>query len=198
MQIEFNLNGKKKDAYPTKTFINLYYKEDKTTRPSTIALYVLFFAVVLLAMAKLFIYDIMLEVNEAKASYEYNQTILEGHLAQIKDYGEVNEQYSLYSYNYLNEDEKLCDRLDILKMLEETVFLQSTVDSVVITDDIVSLSFRGLSLEAVALLAKDIETYDIVAKVDVNTASLSATEDKSNLTTKMVITLMSQEAGGEQ
>ena len=61
---------KKNALYPSKTTINLYVKEDKTSRPSTIALYVLFIAVVLLALTKVLVYDVWTEYEEQKLAYE--------------------------------------------------------------------------------------------------------------------------------
>ena len=195
MQKEFYLTGNKKDTYPTKSTINLYYKEDKTTRPSTIALYVLFFAVVALAFCKLFIFDILMEVDAAKAELAKNEAYLETQMKYLANYN-ISSQYSRYSYSYLTEEEILCDRMEVLTMLEETVFKQADIETVVVTGDVVSLNFTGLNLEETALLVQEIQGYDIVDKVDVNTASLnSSSEDKDNLATKMVITLVSEEGG---
>ena len=196
MQKEFYLTGNKKDTYPTKSTINLYYKEDKTTRPSTIALYVLFFAVVALAFCKLFIFDILMEVDAAKAELAKNEAYLETQMKYLANYNDISSQYSRYSYSYLTEEEILCDRMEVLTMLEETVFKQADIETVVVTGDVVSLNFTGLNLEETALLVQEIQGYDIVDKVDVNTASLnSSSEDKDNLATKMVITLVSEEGG---
>lgn len=197
MQKEFYFTGTKKDTYPTKNTINLYYKEDKTTRPSTIALYVLFFAVVLLALAKLLIFDMLIVLNDKKVTYEKNQSYLENQLVYLKDYNEISDEYNRYSFSYLTEDEVVCDRLEVVAMLEETVFKQATADSVIVTENVVSLSYQGLNLEETASLVKALEEYEIVEKVDVNTASLNSSDEKDNLTTKMVITLVG-EAGGAQ
>ena len=59
-----------KNAYPSKTTINLYVKEDKTSRPSTIILYVLFIVVVLLGIAKVMVFDVLQELEEQKMAYE--------------------------------------------------------------------------------------------------------------------------------
>lgn len=199
MQKEFYLTGNKKDSYPTKSTINLYYKEDKTTRPSTIALYVLFFAVVALAFCKLFVFDLLTELDSAKSVLAKNEAYLESQMSYLGSYNDVSSEYSRYSYSYLSQDEKLCDRMEVLEMLEETVFKQSNIETVVITGNVVSLSFRGLNLEETALLVKEIQNYEIVEKVDVNTASLSASSgEKDQLTAKMVITLVSEKAGGAQ
>ena len=193
MQREFHLTGRKKDAYPTKTSINLYYKEDKTTRPSTIALYVLFFAVVLLAAGKLFVFDIMMELEGAKAQLAQNQSYLEKQMEYLADYNEVSSKYSRYSYSYLTNDEKICDRIQVLNMLEETVFVKADVESLVITDNVVSITFTGLNLQEAAALASQLQGYEIVEKVEVNTASLStSSQDKASMETRMVISLIAE------
>lgn len=43
--------GKKLKGVPTKRTMNLYFKPDRTTRPATVALYVLFVLVVLLGLS---------------------------------------------------------------------------------------------------------------------------------------------------
>lgn len=193
MQREFHLSGRKKDTYPTKSSINLYYKEDKTTRPSTIALYVLFFAVVLLAAGKLFVFDIMMELEGAKAQLAQNQSYLEKQMEYLADYNEVSSKYSRYTYSYLTEDERICDRIAVLNMLEETVFEKAYIDSFVITGNVVSLSFKGLNLQEAAALASQLQGYEIVEKVEVNTASLStSSQDKASMETRMVISLVTE------
>lgn len=201
MQKEFNFTDKKKEKYPSKRVINLYYKEDKTTRPSTIALYLLFILVVCLAVAKLAVYDKLTELEDVSQTLEKNQAYLANQMEYLKDYGEVNSKYSRYSYSYLTAEEKICDRMDILSMLEETVFVQSTVETVAVSDNVISLNLKGMYLEDAARLAKEVEQYDIVARVEVNAASLNTSGNalEDTLTTQMVITLVSEEeTGGEQ
>ena len=191
MQKEFYLTGRKKDGYPTKTTINLYYKEDKTTRPSTIALYVLFFAVVLLAAVKLLVFDFMMELNGAKNQLAAKEAYLKEQMAYLADYNDVSSKYSQYSYSYLTDDEKICSRLQVLDMLEETVFLQAEIDSLVMADNVVSLSLHGINLQEAAALAQKLQGYEIVEKVEVNTASLNGSAtDKASMETSMIISLV--------
>ena len=63
MAKEIHLFGKKKDAYPTKTTINFYIKEDKTTGVSTVLLYVIFAIVVLVALGKVLVFDLVSVFN---------------------------------------------------------------------------------------------------------------------------------------
>ena len=50
--------SKRKAAYPAKRSMNLFYKPDRTTKPATIALYVLFVLVCLLGLGKFLVYDV--------------------------------------------------------------------------------------------------------------------------------------------
>jgi len=56
----------RKTGYPVKRSMNLYYKPDRTTKPATVALYVLFALVCLLGLGKFLVYDIWVETREAQ------------------------------------------------------------------------------------------------------------------------------------
>ncbi|MBQ3558981.1 MAG: hypothetical protein IJA07_05695 [Agathobacter sp.] len=195
MKIDINapITGKKKDVYPSKKTINLYYKEDKTTRPSTIALYALFIVVVLLAVSKVVVFDRLDELAKVERQAKEMQAHYDEQMAKLKEYKDISSQYSRYSFSYLREDEILCDRMDVLDMLEKTVFAYSDVGSVSVTEDAVSINFTGTDLEETAKLVQLVESYDIVARVEVNTATLN-----EEYATRMVITLAGAEDGGEQ
>ncbi len=197
MAKEIHLFAKKKDNYPTKTTINLYYKEDKSAGISTFTLYVIFIIVILMALSKMFVFDVIADLNKAEAKYEEYQATLDIYMDSLANYDEVNAEYSKYSYSYLSEQEKIQDRMDVLTMLEATIFANSNVQSVSISDDVISVNLTDIDLEETGILANNIEGYDIVDNVSVNTASYGGT-----YTTRMVITLVSEgatkETGGEQ
>ena len=87
--MKFDLNapitGKKKDVYPSKKTINLYYKEDKTTRPSTIALYALFIAVVLLAVSKVVVFDRLDELTKVEKQVKEMQAHYDEQMEKLKN-----------------------------------------------------------------------------------------------------------------
>lgn len=196
MAKDIQLFAKKKDNYPTKTTINLYYKEDKSAGISTFTLYVIFIAVILLALSKLFVFDLIGELNTAEKTYERNQATLDSYMSTLADYNEVNDEYNRFSYSYLTEQELIQDRMEVLKVLEATIFAKSNVQSVSISDSVISVNLTDIDLEETSQLAKSIESYDMVDSVTVNTASYGGT-----YTTRMVITLVpagEETTGGEQ
>lgn len=193
MQTEFHI-GKKKDVYPSKKTINLYYKEDDSTKFSTIALDVLFVVVVLFGLAKFLIIDVLAERNDTLERLEEAQRHLDYQLEAIADYDEVSDEYARYSYAFLVESQGLHDRIEVLEMLENTVFQQSVVSNISITGNVISLNFSGLDLNGTAKLIEQIQSYGIVSSVQVNNQTGSA--GTGNYSGNMVITLT--EAGGEQ
>lgn len=191
MAKEIHLFGKKKDAYPTKTTINFYIKEEKKTGVSTILLYTVFVIVVIFALAKWLVFDLVADLNKEMAAYENNKATLESYQEKLSDYDAVNTEYNRYSYSYLTETDMVRDRMDVLKMLEATIFRSSNVQSVVISDNIVSVSLTEVDLEGTSALAKKIENYEMVESVTVNTASYGGT-----YTSNMVIMLTPETVAG--
>lgn len=188
---------RKKDVYPEKTTINLYYKEDRTTGASTFSLYAVFAVVILAAFAKIFFIDVVTESKNLAAKVESYQTTLDNYMVALEDYNAINTEYNKYSASYLTEEERFQDRLEVLDMLEDTIFASSSVQSISISADVISVSITDVDLEKTSVLAKKLEDYDMVDSVSVNTASFGGT-----YTTNMVITLVPEgavsEAGGEQ
>ena len=195
--MKFDLNapvtGKKKDVYPSKKTINLYYKEDKTTRPSTIALYALFIAVVLLAVSKVVVFDRLDELTKVEKQVKEMQAHYDEQMEKLKYFKEFSSQYSRYSFSYLREDEILCDRMDVWNMLEKTVFAYADVKNLTISEDVVSIYFEERNLAESADIVEMIKKYDFVSEVNVTVATY-----QGEYTTRMVITLVKPEAGGEQ
>ena len=195
MAKEIQLFQKKKDNYPTKKTINLYYQEDKSAGISTFTLYLIFAVVVIFALSKMFVFDVITNLNKAETQYKTYQETLDSFSSVLTNYEEVMDEYNKYSYSYLSDKEKIQDRMNVLSMLEETVFTYSNVQSMSISEDVISVSLTDIDLEKTALLAKTIESYEMVKAVTVNTASFGGT-----YTTRMVITLVPEgtNAGGAQ
>ena len=192
-----NLNmeiGKKKEVYPSKKSINLYYQEDVSTRLSTIALDILFVVVVVLGLAKFLVVDVLVERNEAVSKLETVQAQVESQMKEIEDYDEVSAEYVRYSYKILVDEQGLHDRLDVLDMLENTVYKNSGITNVSIVGNVVSLNFAGLDLNETAQLIQEIQSYDMVSSVQVNNQTGNTSD--GTYSGNMIITLT--QPGGKQ
>ena len=159
--------SKRKAAYPAKRSMNLFYKPDRTTKPATIALYVLFVLVCLLGLGKFLVYDVWVETTEAQRALTAAEEQLEGVLLELTD-------YSRYS---ATEDERdLIDRMEVLALLDEAVGTTAVMDAVSIGGSTVQLQFSGVTLAQTARIVSALEASPIVAYTMVNTAATTQSE----------------------
>lgn len=160
---------RRKTEYPVKRYMNLYYKPDRTTKPATVALYVLFAAVCMLGLCKILIYDLCVEVMEARYTLEEEEDRLNGVLLELTDYDEVQERYNRYSAT--EEERALIDRMEILNLLDEAVSATADLDSIAISGDTVQIRFSCATLAQTAEIVRRLEASPIVAGITVSTAS---------------------------
>lgn len=190
--------SKRKAAYPAKRSMNLYYKPDRTTKPATIALYVLFVLVCLLGLGKFLVYDVWMETVEAQRTLAAAEEQLNGVMLELTDYSEVWERYSRYSAT--EEERALIDRMEVLALLDEAVGATAAMDAVSIGGSTVQLQFSGVTLAQTARIVSALEASPIVAYTMVNTASTTQSEgapadDSAPVQASVLIQLQKEVAG---
>lgn len=161
--------SKRNAAYPAKRSMNLFYKPDRTTKPATVALYVLFVLVCLLGLGKFLVYDVWTETVRAQTALAAAEEERDGVMLQLSDYAEVKERYSRYSAT--EEERALIDRMDVLALLDEAVGTTAAMDTISVSGDAVQIQFSGVTLAQTAEIVKKLEASPIVAGTMVNTAS---------------------------
>ena len=166
--------SKRNAAYPAKRSMNLFYRPDRTTRPATIALYVLFALVCLLGLGKFLVYDLWAETSQAQRALAAADQQLESVLLELTDYSEVWERYSRYSAT--EEERDLIDRMEVLALLDEAVGTAASMDMVSIGGSTVQLQFSGVTLAQTAQIVSALEASPIVAYTMVNTAATTQSE----------------------
>ena len=159
----------KKSRVPQKRTLNLYYKPDRTTKPATVALYVLFVLVCLLGLGKLLVYDLWVETTAAQRTLAAAEEQLNGVMRELTDYNEVRERYQRYSAT--DEERELIDRIEVLALLDEAVGSRAQMESIAISGDTVQILFSGVTLAQTAQIVQALEASPIVASTTVNTAS---------------------------
>lgn len=159
----------KKVAYPTKRSMNLYFKEDRTTAPATIALYVLFAAAVLLGLGKFMIYDFISQEKEL----EQQLLTLDQHtvqqMQQLTNYDQVLEDYIRSIPTQSEQDQ--ADVMELLALIDTIIRPVAQVSQVAIADNQVVVSFSGVTLAQAADLVVQLERSPLVANPQVDTAS---------------------------
>lgn len=166
--------SKRKAAYPAKRSMNLYYKPDRTTKPATVMLYVLFTLACLLGLGKFLVYDVWMETQEAQRTLAAAEEQLESVNLELTDYGEVWERYSRYSAT--EEERDLIDRMEVLALLDQAVGATATMDTLSVSGSTVQIQFSGVTLAQTARIVNALEASPIVAYTMVNTASTTQDE----------------------
>ena len=182
----------KKNSYPAKRTLNLYYKPDRTTKPATAALYVLLVLTILLGLSKLLVYDLWVETRETEDRLAAAQHQLASVMEELADFDQVRERYSRYSAT--EEERTLVDRMEVLALLDSAVGAAARMDSVTISADVVQVQFSEVTLAQTAEIVKVLEASPIVEGTVVNTAS--TTQNAADLVQANVrIQLRKEEAG---
>lgn len=190
---------RRRERWPEKRTMNLYYKPDRTTKPATIALYVLFVLVCLLGLSKVLVYDIWADTVQARSELAAEEARLSSIMLELADYGEVREKYQRYSAT--DEERELVDRMEILALLDEAVGSVAVMDSLVIDKGTVQIQFSGVTLAQTAQIVHALEAAPIVAGTTVSTASTTkegeAVDENSSLIQVNVLIHL-QKGGGQE
>ena len=165
----------KKETYPTKKRMNLYFKVDRTTAPATAALYISFVVVVLVALSKVMILDPWLEVRgleeQARQLEEENAALL----LQLKDFSKVQEEYLRITPT--EEEQAQGDILEVLQLIDGVIRPSAQVKQVSVSENKVLLTFSGVTLGESAQLVSLLEQSPLVTGASVDTA-VSREEDQ--------------------
>lgn len=165
----------KKETYPTKKRMNLYFKVDRTTAPATAALYISFVLVVLVALSKVMILDPWLEVRgleeQARQLEEENAALL----LQLKDFSKVQEEYLRIAPT--EEEQAQGDILEVLQLIDGVIRPSAQVKQVSVSENKVLLTFSGVTLGESAQLVSLLEQSPLATGASVDTA-VSREEDQ--------------------
>jgi len=184
-----------------KRTMNLFYKPDRTTKPATVALYVLFFLTCLLGLGKVLVFDLWVETEQARQTLAATENQLSGLMLELADYDEVKTRYIRYSAT--EEERALIDRMEVLDLLDKAVGATATLENVAISGDTAQIHFSGVTLAQTARIVQALEASPIVAGTVVHTASTSdstgapAPEDDSALVRADVMILLQKEVAEE-
>lgn len=183
---------KTRETYPSKRTMNLLYKPDRTTKPATIALYVLFVLTLLLGLAKLMIYDLWAEVQQERQTLANLSAQIEAAEQELADYDEVWEQYNRYAAT--DEERAIIDRIEVLTLLDSAIGSNARLSSLSINGDTMQVQFYAGSLAQTAQIVSRLEASPLVAFTEVNTA---ATQEQTGTQVMASVYIQLQKEGAE-
>lgn len=181
---------KKRRTYPTKTTMNLYFRESRGTKPATILLYVLFVLVLLLAAGKFLVLDRVLAVDALEDEAVRMESQTASVMARLGEYPAVLEEYTRLAPT--ERERALTDRMDVLDLIDEVIRPAAHISRVTIQDQQVLVEFSGVTLVETADIVSRLEASPLVARTTVDTAA--SEEDRATVDVDMLIEL----SGGEE
>lgn len=181
---------KKRRTYPTKTTMNLYFRENRSTKPATILLYVLFVLVLLLAAGKFLVLDRVLAVDALEDEAVRMESQTASVMARLGEYPAVLEEYTRLAPT--ERERALTDRMDVLDLIDEVIRPAAHISRVTIQDQQVLVEFSGVTLVETADIVSRLEASPLVARTTVDTAA--SEEDRATVDVDMLIEL----SGGEE
>lgn len=163
------LGKKKKEVYPTKRSMNLYFKLDRTTAPATAVLYLLFALAVLLGLAKVTVYDPWAAAAALEEQVAAMEAQTDAQLQELESYEQVRKEYLRAAPT--QDEADLVDPLEVLSLIDGTVRPEAAISQVDITENQVLLTFSGVTLRDAAELVTRLEQSPLVTSTSVDTAS---------------------------
>ena len=172
-------------SIPTKRTLNLVIKEKSEFRPELLLPAVLIVLVIAAVFGKFAVLDRYAALAEAEDLLAQDRHHLEELRASYADFDEVQAEYNRYTYT--DFDRTIRDRQDVLDLLEKYVFPVSGTQQLRITDNSVSLTLTGMTLEEVATLSEKLKADTRVDNVIINTTSYAAQEETGPVASMMIM-----------
>jgi len=173
-------------GYPTKTTMNLYQVDAKTTNLRTLILAGILVLVCVVAVLKFGVFDQLAIVSQKEAELAAQQELLLKVSASGGDYGSVKNMYEGYQLALGTGD---VNAIRVLDLVEKQVKPAASVSVITYAGNTLTLTLNNVSLETVGVLAKQLESQEIVSAVNVSTAQNT---EKTTVST-LVVTLVSEQ-----
>ena len=183
-----------KPKYPEKRTIN-FAKQIKTTPKYSLILGGGAIGVILLVIfVKFGFVDQFQSVGKAQETYQRLQAQIDEMKEITKNYSEVTDLYRRMGNDFLTEEEAAeWNRLDVLKIAEDSVKDRGEIESISITSNQLMITLDKTSLDLVSAIVADLEKQEETAYVTVSTAGTG--QNNNQVPADIFVYLKS---GGEQ
>ena len=168
--------------YPSKQMVNLavYDKSVKGSRhmAPVLFLYLLFIVVFI----RFFLLEPVKEMAESEAALSQKQEELLRCQEYNSDYYQVEERYRQYFGTYLTPEERaLINRVQVLRLLEETVERCGVIETITIQGNTCQLVVAQTPLSGISELTEALEASPLIQHVTVSTAVARQYEEQNDI-----------------
>ena len=163
---------RKRDSWPTKSTMNLYFREDRAARPAAVLAGLLVALAILAVLGKLLILDRLAEEDQlaekaARLEAQAAQVTL-----QLEEYPAVEEDYVRLALT--DRERALADRAEVLDLIDRVIRPAAELSRVTIRGQQALVEFSGATLEETAALVIQLEQSPLVERAAVSAVSAAA------------------------
>ena len=188
-------DNKKKQAYPTKTTMNLAMHEKRVIDGRRALIYGIIGLVVLILLLKFAVFDQFAAINTARQNYETAQASVDTLEQKLANYDSVAAEYSRYS-NGSATGSTAASITDILNLIDTNIAPSATVSSVSLENNTLTVGLSGTTLDTAASIVAGLNNNSLVSTVSVYTAT-NGTSGSDSVSATLVITLKSSTGTGK-
>lgn len=171
-------NNKKSpmSAAPTKKTMN-FSRHVSSFDIKKMTPYIIAIVIVIGIFAKFGIIDQLAKKTDAYALLAERQTQQELLNQKLAGYDDLEKQYGRYSYGWMSEDEvSLVDRMEVYSLIESKVMDVAVVENFAINDNVITMNIRGITLNEVSGVVKELESSPMVESAYVYSAEAENAE----------------------
>lgn len=176
-------------AFPSKTTMNLYQGDEQSTDIRKVILVGVLLTIGIAVFVKVGVLDQLDMLNKKEGELAEQRALLAATNASAGEYDSVKESFDAFKARY---GEGSADAIAVLDMVEQRVMPVTTVTSISLADETLTLTLYNVPLDTVGNLAKDLETQEMVQSVNVSTATTQNAEGQNTVST-LVVTLVTPE-----
>lgn len=176
-------------AFPSKTTMNLYQGDEQSTDIRKVILVGVLLTIGIAVFVKVGVLDQLDMLNKKEGELAEQRALLAATNASAGEYDSVKESFDAFTARY---GEGSADAIAVLDMVEQRVMPVTTVTSISLADETLTLTLYNVPLDTVGNLAKDLETQEMVQSVNVSTATTQNAEGQNTVST-LVVTLVTPE-----
>ena len=165
-----------KRSLPTKRSINLATTDENNIQPAVAIPAIVLIVLAAALLSKFAVIDRLAAVSRAEGEVSAMQSELDSKYAQLKDFGELTDEYAHYTYSGMTQEElNRTDRVAVLDLIQRVVLAKGWVSSWNVSSNILTLDITRGDLQEINLLVQELNEESMVDFCTVTTAATTNT-----------------------
>ena len=166
-----NTKAVSRGKLPDKRTINLATAGVETMNMKAATAGIILIVAAAVLFSKFAVADRLIEISRAGRRVSELQSRLDDAYGIIGSYSGLEDDYAHYTYSGMTEEElSLVERADVIEMLDKELAGREESSSWTLSGNILTVTVTGDNLQELNMIARNLESYDLVSMCSVSTA----------------------------